>query len=568
MSDSQKLNGICDDRTCIEMLLQSAPHPLMDRILHRPKSLSLSSPPTKYTIEPCHMPSKPSKLRICTVDDIDSRTVCTQALFFACWTGNIKLVKRILGDLRELINTILGGMSAIEWTLHYITHHCSKGTCPTSILKQGLIRSINKCKLLIDNYGLELNANYPTLLLNCIRCDRADTVVYLVTTYGSELRLDGSNNLVFSFLAMKGEDATAELYLRLHRGSIDNHSAYVLWPMLHRASAALFVSTINLLHSEIKLTDADRILTDLCNIRKPIEGRHGKVGAVLDVWAGRLSPGVERECLISCWYRSQSCNWETDTDCGWRIGQLIVDKAQRPLPAEWIGIALVLCFPAHESTCNPPRLPAPECKDSLQNLERLEALIDQNLAIIQQNPSCLNHALLECCSRRDLEAFNILIKCGSCMHAKALEFWCEIGDLEAVIMLFEIGNAELLACVPSAFISVCEQGDVELAELIIRFAGDSIMRLDYTKAFQCACYGGHGDVIQMLAETHPFYSDFYTNDTYDLRPEHIDPEIISLLNSIFDSRAEPMPGAEALSSVPYLTHVIEYPGWQDVHYAL
>ena len=367
-----------------------------------------------------------------------------------------------------------------------------------------------------------------------------------MTVYGSDLK--GINDDVFRFLASKGEDVAAELFLRQRINSIGYHHRRILMETAINASAQLFTSTLDLLRSDKKV-DNDLILTTLCKEVKLIQDRGLKVAVVLDAV---IDPNAVKEHLVSCWVRGLKDRWDASEDSGGAIGQLIIERNIDKVSDQWLGLAMALC-------CSP------------LNLELLGILIDRNLAKIQSDPSCLEHILLECCSAGDIDTFSfILARCGSCIYGKALEFWCEAGDLEAVTILLEVeaGSAELTACIPTNLVLACTQGDAELAELIIRFAGDSISRSEIMSAFQMACYRSHGEVIKALAEIHPFNSDFRINSDYDLYLKSVDPEIVSLLNEVFDTELEPVPEGKAMPFVENdVGHSIRY-GRESIIYRL
>ena len=68
--------------------------------------------------------------------------------------------------------------------------------------------------------------------------------------------------------------------------------------------------------------------------------------------------------------------------------------------------------------------------------------MDYHKVDMKSNPGLLKHALLHCCSLRDIETtLFILERCDSCMHDEAVQMWAYSGDLEAVQILLEHGSS-------------------------------------------------------------------------------------------------------------------------------
>lgn len=118
---------------------------------------------------------------------------------------------------------------------------------------------------------------------------------------------------------------------------------------------------------------------------------------------------------------------------------------------------------------------------SIPNLELLDAVFDRNLPQIVLYPQLLRHALLECCSHADIDTFtHILNKCEPPLKQRvypaALEFWCEVGDLEAVTLILEsdMDRGLLARTLPKLLFRANYRADTELTELLTRFAGDLI----------------------------------------------------------------------------------------------
>lgn len=533
-----------------------------------------------YTLKLYHGQYDRTEIHILrTNDNVDAETAATHALFYACWASDIELVRWILDDLRELINinTQLDDKGILERTLpaaasgktsashrmfreeynphleaflvsltrtfrdglslirqgHLVYKEHSIGVCTVSVRsfeKHCLDEAINICRLLIIYYGSKLSANYPSVLQQCVHGNCADVVAYLVVTYGSGLDLEFVADEIFECLVKGREDEAAELYLRLHMNRIASPFSNIITHAAHDASFQLFMVALDLYSTQITPGNMNRIFCMLCDPCSVLD-RYAKVEAALRLWSSQLLPETIDMCLINCWWETMN---ELSENSGGSIGQMIVMKyIDRPHDS-WTEGAMVVCC------CSP------------QNLELLEDLIDRNLAKICLNPKLMGLALVQT-SKGDIEALNlILTKCGSCLYPDALLQWSEVGDLEGVTLILELGKGccELTDCIPQILFSTCRMGDTELAELLIRYAGDSILGSDYHRAFQLACCYAHTDIVEMLAN-YRNHSDFRPETNYDLNLTNIEPDIIVLLNSIFGTRLDPKMGGQALSYYAY-----------------
>lgn len=482
-----------------------------------------------------------------TEDVIDPRTTATHALIYACWWTDIELVMWIIQDLRELIdiNTLIDDKNVLEWTFHQSP--CSPlmvgHTGLTAILtlnqyvdKTRIDDAANICRYLIVCYGLQLDANRPGghILRTSILHHNADIVAYLITVYSPNLSVEGMAIDIFRCLAWNDQDEATETYLGFYRDQLLPSVRDVLESSAYAGSTYIFRLVLDIFQSDISHLCTNQIFNILCD-KTFVCDRFDKTRVALDAWADQLSPETIEASLVNCWGRSLSKRHGTwnDNDVCSRTAQMIVEACMDKLENRGIEIALVCCFPVLSRTSDPLRLP--------QNLKLFDAVLESNLEQIIAKPRLMRHTLLECCIIRDIDTFaHILAKCGSCIYPSALMFWCQAGDLKAVMMLFEVGAGcdALIDAVPKALVSACSRGDLELEELLIELAGDSILDSTYQKAFSSACLAGHESIIRSLAA----HIDHHLDS--DLKLEYIEPSIISLLNDIFGTSYDPECGGK------------------------
>lgn len=520
------------------MLMQSSHHLSMTQVLLKCRDHASSLEGLRYCLKPFVTNYKSAEMQVTeTEDEVDTRTAATNALIYACWAADIDLAKWILEDMHELIdiNTQLEGRSILEWTIDIMDW---------SSEREHSDEAMDVCRLLIKHFGPELNANSSRFLRTCIRVGYADMAAYLYQTYGRELVIDRLSGNIFECLAAGGEDETAKLYLRQYQDRVDIHKD-VLKPAVSHASTQLFASVLDMFQPRITPADMNQVFSML-SAEVTVIDRKAKVAHTLDMCTDQLTPQTIQTCLAMLG-RSTKDKEDVSENSGGAVGQMIVERHVSAISNQWLGIAMVVCSPNHEL---------------------LVTVIDKSLGTIQQNPKYLDHLFFECCKQADTNTFAlILARVGSCIYARSLELWAEVSNHEAVAMLFEVGAAskELIDCLPEVLGMTCLRGNTELAKLIIELAGDSISDFDYYAAFIGACSYACKDTIRMLAETLPCIRSKLDNK---LDIDYISPDIVRLLNELFDLGIDPKKGGFSRWGGLYAGRTITYPGAPEVRYSL
>lgn len=509
----------------VGLLLQSAPHSRMTRVLHECQAHAPIISSHRYTLGADH---GSYDLRLIETSlEIDSRSAATHALLFACWWGDMELVRWLVRDLRNLIDadTLIDGRNILEWAIgevkdldfdqeSYVAH---------------LDCAMDICRYLIISFKLTINANLPSgIILHACTYGHGshytDIIAHLVRSYGKELIHSERTHSIFEMLVESNYEEEALMYLDQHRDLAAGTNFRILGgiflPLAREGSASIFKLMLGMFGSQMEPTGIDRIFKALCyntitdGTQISFNKYHDKIEAALSVWASKLTPKIVETCLVDYW------GWNTAMKQ--KTAELVIRSCLDQLEDQGISIALAL-------TCS-------------QNLELFDEVFDRKLEQIQAKPKLLKHAALEFCSFKDIEALaHILDKCGFLIYRMALKFWAAAGDLDAIIMILElITDISMVAKVlPGILLRACYKGDIELAELIINFAGDSIDKAGYDKAFRYACYGSCEDIIQTLATKYRNYFDYRSDDEYGLNPIHIEHKIVNLLNSIYDTTLKP-----------------------------
>lgn len=501
-------------RNEINLLLQSARHPCMDRLLKGFPTNHI----WRYTFDSGFR--QYLHLTI-TMNPIDENTAASNAFIYACWLGDLEVVMQIIHDLHELIdvNRCVLGMSAIEWA--------SSSICTD---RWGA-NSANVCRYLISYFGSKINANpHSGLVLRaCAEHGCIDIVAYLVTKYGAKLSHNRNTANIFALLVDNNYETEAEAYTHLFY----NHLAQdvcenVLLPSI-RGSMHMFQMVLDMFGSKADPFQARCLLNALCESHE-----HDKLRVALDVYADHVEPET---FLVRQWvtsYQIRICKANRLAESHSITGQLIAERCVSRLEGDGVQVALALgCLPVHESTSGPLRLPS--------NLDLIDAVFDHNLDQINKDPRLVHHALLECLSLGDIDTFtHILNRRGPSIYQIAFEFACEAGDLEAVSHTLYLGS-EFGSTASRALVSACIRGDADMAELLISHAGDSIDEEYYRKAFRGACYSNHPEVVRVMS-AYRDRIDYRPDTDYDLVLVNVEPDIIGLLNSIFDTTIDPTVG--------------------------
>ena len=571
MNDTKEQERLGAVRYKTARLLKSAPHQKMHRVIERCGVESADSHENKCTLKTTACGTCAPFIQVIeTVNDIDARTAATHALFYACWARDVELVRWILDDMREIIDIHmqLSGMGILEWSLIVASWLVDRVT---------LDHAGNIARLLITYYGSKLDPNRSQIMDNCIFGWYPDVIAYLVMKYKCDLNFGCNAHRIFECLADGQEDEAAKLYLNLHLANIIDPHECVFKSAAYWASASLFKLVIDRFRTEITPAIAGQLFHMLCH-KNDVYDRRAKVEIALDTWDSILDPDVIEISLANCWDRIVTKRWgrivakrwDASENCGGLVGQAIVKKYIDKLPGQERGGSLSteerMIPRVWQQTRRGPRYGTAMvvCYHPL-NLELLGILIDKSLEDTDLVLEHLTHVLLECCDNEDIETFAfILERAGSCIYALALELWCEMGNLEAVTMLFEVGKTELMTHAPQAFVQACKQGDTELALLLIKLAGDSICESSYHDAFYPACRFGYVNVILMLAELWPCVQP----NINSLHPARIERGIICWLNATFNSSLDPTKGRATPQTYQVTRRCVRYGGVTEVCYEL
>ena len=560
MEDFKSRARIIEGRRRIGILLLSAPHPSMDRLLSVCGAGSRDLRGKRYILRTwsgyADRPfNQNTELRRVETNISDPRIAATHALIHACWWTDLELAALIIQDLRGFIdiNALIDNRNILEWALN-----------PTrwNIDKTQQEDTYNICRYLIIAYGSKLNANRLDgyVLRTCIEKDYADVVAHIVTTYDPILADDAST--VFKCLIKGGQDAAAQSYMGSHRYQLMQILTNILRHAAYYASTQMFVSILNAFRSVVMTDTANSVFSLLCETK--VLDRDERIMAVLDVWAEQLDANTIETGLVNCWRR----RIQDRTDS--LIAQAIIERCIDRLRNRGIEIAL-----------------------ALSNLELFDAILGRNLDQVNANPSLLRHALLECCCLDDVDTLAHILNMSnswlaplrSYVYSNALAFWCDRGDLEAITLLFDMDREcetlrDPFECVttlsvssalrspsslissdriPDVFVCACQRGDVELVELLIKVSGDSMTESTYRSGLAFACFAEHIDIIVSLGTHQRCHLDIRCNDDYKFDLRYVSPDIINLLNSIYDTTIDPNKGGKkGLIGTSIGSHSITY----------
>lgn len=543
-----------EDRCQVSQLLHSTQDPSIQQLLCEHGLPTPINPEQRFTIAS----TSPGSYDLClieTEDEISAKTAASHALLYACWLCDLELVQWLVQDLKALIDTdtLIDERNALEWAIGEVKDMDFDQEAYADRLNSAL----DVCRFLIGCFGSEINANSPSgcILAACtydIICDHADIVAHLVRTYAAELIHAAGIYGIFELLLDNNYEEEALAYFEQHRvrvaGDLGRAFKNILMPSASKGSANMFKLMLDRLGSQVPVLSINYLFMNLCCYYCSTKESHqnedrAKVEAALGApcvdqdgvqgtWATKLTEDTISKCLVGC----QKVAVRS-------IVQSCVDQ----IKGQNISLALAACCP--------------------QDLDLFDTVFDLNQNQIQSDPQLLRHAAFECVYFRDIEALeHTLSKCGSLIYSMVLELWAMIGDIGAVKMIIEtITDINTVAAVlPTVLQRACYEGDTEMAELIINFAGISIGEEGYKQAFRYACYGARSETIQTLATEHRSYFDYRSNDEYGFALARIPQTIINLLNSIYDTTLEYIPGRDYVnppcfqSSVQYDSVIVEY----------
>lgn len=548
-----------EGRIQVSQLLHSAQDPSIQQMLCEHNLPVPINPEQRFTIAS----TSPGSYDLClleTEDKIETKTAVTNAFIFACWLCDTELVQWIVQDLQELIDTdaLIDGLNALEWAIGEVKRIDFKQEAYAARLN----RALNICRFLLGIFGSRINANNPSgCILAACTYDKfgtyghynghADIVAQLVRTYGAGLIHAPGTYGIFELL-VENYEKEALMYLEQHRDRVasDPQSAFgdVLMPLAMKGSANMFKSMLDMFGSQISVSSINYLFNELCcyycSTKESLQDEdRAKVEAVLGApsvdqdglqgtWAIKLTDNTIQKCLIEC--RKVAV-------------RPIIQSCMSQIKDQDISLALAACCP--------------------QDLDLFDAVFDYNQDQIQSDPQLLRHAVIECAHSEDVGALErILNKCGSLIYGTALEFWAAIGDLDAVTMILEAvpDISVIIEILPMVLLRACYEGDTELIELVINFAGDSIDEVAYKQAFSYACYGYCSETIKTLASDHRNYFDYRSDNEYDLELKYVPHTIVHLLNSIYGTTLEPndhrvnVDSPRLQSNVQYDRVVVEY----------
>lgn len=212
---------------------------------------------------------------------------------------------------------------------------------------------------------------------------------------------------------------------------------------------------------------------------------------------------------------------------------------------------------------------------SADDVKMLEVLMDYHKVEIKSNPNLLKHALLHCCSTRDIETtLFILERCDSSMHDEAVQMWAYGGDLEAVKILLERRPKSIGASYGLGY--ACILGDMDMVELLIKEVDDTIDKSICRWVFDNACITGHIPIISMIAEHYWLLLEFKPDFSCLFECGIVDPKVYAFLHSKYGTPLKRphiqipstlQPGDYTRTRVHHYECIISY-YWRRIYYKL
>lgn len=497
-----------------------------------PAIACISSTDQKFRLEIMYPLGDPvPALRLISCEEIDSQTAASNALIYACWSLDLELAMDILQDLGKIIdiNTLIDGKGIIDLTIGsgWDSYECGND--------ESIDTAIDICRLLIVCYGPTLNANTSnSLIIYCSDNKSADVVIYLLSTYDSQINHASVADNILNCLVMSRMDEVAVKYLNLYQGLIKNYLQYAIIPAVLCGSTSMFKHVVTAFQTDINLGAISAVFRILC-CTADVPEWDDKITFAYQIWKDQLSTDIIENTLVEnmMWVMAEKKQCNTREKRG-SMAQAVIGVCIDLIQGNTLALALALCC-------------------SFSNLDLIDALLDRNLELIRCNTSLARHALIECIYHRDIDTFaHLLRRIGSCIGTDAFELWCMAGDLEGVMMVLDMDGIKelLLDCQPvhentsslsQALRLACQQGDADMVELLVQYFGDSIKGSDCNQAFLDACYFGHAEVMRVLAVRYPhinLYSD--AGDQSKLLGMNVDHEIIILINSLLGTNIRPV----------------------------
>ena len=456
-------------------------------------------------------------------DMIDTRTAATHALFYACWAGDIELATNLIHDLYELIdiNTLIKDYGITDLIIMVPRSDYNKNPSTHSDYAD---KSINICRLLIICYGSKIHVYHRSrrLMDFCLRRNYADVVLYLATLYDDKIYHPAVANDIFKCLAINDQEEGAIQYLSRHR--IHIRRRLVILPITREGSASMFRYVLTAFESSIDADDDECLFKALCTCLT-VQDWDNKVRIVSELLVNQLTAEIITKGLVDNMALITTGAHSPDRARLGRMASVVMRIFIDLIQDRGIEVALALCC-------------------MLGDLELLNTLIDRNIEQICADPKLARHAIIECVNYRDIDTFeHILTRVGVCVCADALEYWSRAGDLEAVRVVLEVSMADepTINRLPLALRLACQEGDVELVEIIIEFANDWISKSGYRLAFHSACMFGREQVIRLLAARCRHYLNFCTDEdilSY-MNIKYFNSDLALLINSLFGTSLDP-----------------------------
>lgn len=301
----------------------------------------------------------------------------------------------------------------------------------------------------------QCTVNVKDLLAICVQNCYSKLAAYLRCTYRRTRRSNFDTTVeyvwLFERLVKANKVKETRQLLDTYKDHIQEDCASSILNTAVRGDPRIFQHTLNILKPDVVSRNINGIFKTIYNAYR-ISARDNKIKIVIDGWADYIEYALIEKGMIKYCIDSYSKKTGQTVKVG-HIVQMIVEKSIDRIEGQGIQIAMAAC-------CVP------------QNLALMDALFDRNLGQIRHDPPLMNHALLRCCLYRDIDTFaHILDRCGSCICVSALEFWCSVGDLEAISMILGISivNEELVGMLHKVYQKACAMFDVELAECLIRY---------------------------------------------------------------------------------------------------
>ena len=330
--------AIIGDRRRVCLLLASAPHPLMDRLIRKYSGGPLE-PSERYVLESQYSAyDRRVQLGLEGTDEvIDARTAASYTLIYACWTTDFELTIELIQDLRELIdiNTLIEDGDVLDWTLEPASRDYNRSRMDVAV---------DICRLLIVYYGFGLRVHRPeSIIRQCCNSRYADVIVYIVTVYDSVIGHDGVAGDVFRCLVKGRQDEAAEVYLHHYKDCISDHLWDALMPAALRGSTIMFRLVLDAFKEEITADDITCTFRVLCS-ETSTQDWNNKIAVAFETWADQLASSTIETSLVNNWVSSMAIGQKPDMrDRLGHMAHVVIRMGVDLLQDQGIEIAMGLC---------------------------------------------------------------------------------------------------------------------------------------------------------------------------------------------------------------------------------